>query len=194
MAKGHWSPCQIQTATEMAGSTAPPGIEQLRKAKLDHLLHANPPLALGHQLKEWFHEIVEQGDLEALEAWGHEASRSGLKQFKAVARSFRQDYDAIKMALTKPMEHRTMRRANLPGEIDQADGVWPGQAEPVASANIAPVCRITSTPWHFHSLRPILIPFTKNAEEPNNGFHLKEVELLTGGVVPSIVIGGQRLG
>ena len=39
-----------------------------------------------------------------------------------------------------------MRRANLPGEIDQADGIWPSQDGPIASANTASVCRITSTP------------------------------------------------
>ena len=78
------------------------GLNSSEKVTLDHLLQANPPLALGHQLKEWFHEIVNRGDLEALEAWGQEASRSGLKQFKSIARSFRQDYEAIKLALTSP--------------------------------------------------------------------------------------------
>ena len=67
---------------------------------LDHLLQTNPPLALGHQLKERFHEIVKQGDLEALDAWVQEASRSGSKQFRSIARSIRQDYEAVKLALT----------------------------------------------------------------------------------------------
>ena len=31
-------------------------------------LQANPPLPLGHQLKEWSHEILSEGDLEALDA------------------------------------------------------------------------------------------------------------------------------
>ena len=75
------------------------GLNSSEKVELDHLLQANPPLALGHQLKEWFHRIVKQGDLEA---WGHEANRSGLKQFQSLARSFRQDYEAIKLALTSP--------------------------------------------------------------------------------------------
>ena len=30
-------------------------------------------------------------------------------------------------------------------------------------------------PWRFHSLRPISIPLTKSAEEPNDGFHLMVV-------------------
>ena len=65
------------------------GLNSSEKAELDHLLQTNSPLASGHQLKEWFQEIVKQGDLEALDAWAHESSRSGLKQFKSVARSFR---------------------------------------------------------------------------------------------------------
>ena len=32
----------------------------------------------------------------------HEASRSGLKQFQSIDRSFGQDYEAIKLALTTP--------------------------------------------------------------------------------------------
>ena len=55
-----------------------------------------------HRLKEWFHEIVSQGDVEALDAWSREAAGSGLKQFQSIARSFRQDYEAIKLALTTP--------------------------------------------------------------------------------------------
>ena len=69
---------------------------------LDQLLQANPPLAFGHQLKEWFHEVLSKGELEALDAWVHEASRSGLKQFKSIARSISQDYEAVKLALTSP--------------------------------------------------------------------------------------------
>ena len=65
-----------------------------------------------------------------------------------------------------------MRRANLPGEIDQANGVWPGQAGPIASSNIALVCYLTRHSRRFHCLRPISIPFSKNAEEPTNWAHL----------------------
>ena len=46
--------------------------------------------------------MVSQGDLESLDSWIHEAARSGLKQFQSIARSFRQDYEAIKLALTTP--------------------------------------------------------------------------------------------
>ena len=39
------------------------------KEKLKEFLRANPPLALGHKLKEWFGRIIGQGDVEALDAW-----------------------------------------------------------------------------------------------------------------------------
>ncbi len=38
--------------------------------------------------------------VEALDGWTCEAARSGLKQFKSIARSFHQDYQAIRPALT----------------------------------------------------------------------------------------------
>ena len=78
------------------------GLNSSEKVDLDQLLQANPPLAFGHQLKEWFHEVLSKGDLEALDAWVHEASRSGLTQFKSIARSISQDYEAVKLALTSP--------------------------------------------------------------------------------------------
>ena len=72
------------------------------KEKLKGFLQANPPLARGHNLKEWFGRIIGQGDVEALDAWVYDAAESGLKQFRSVARSFRQDYEAVKLALTTP--------------------------------------------------------------------------------------------
>ncbi len=48
------------------------------KEKLKELLQANPPSALGHNLKEWFGRIIGQGDVEALGAWVHDAA-DGLK-------------------------------------------------------------------------------------------------------------------
>ena len=95
------------------------GLNSSEKMEPDHLLQANPPLALGDQLKEWFHEIVKQGDLEALDVWSLEASRSGLKQFKSIARSFRQEFPPglrrHQAGADQPKEHWTMRGANLPG-------------------------------------------------------------------------------
>ena len=128
MAKGYWSPCQVQAASEMAGSAFKPGLKNSEKIELNLLLQVNPSLALGHQLKGWFHEIVKPGDLEALDAWSHEASRSGLKQFKPIARGFRQDYEAIKLALTSPWStgqcEGQIRRVKLIKRI------WYGRAKP----------------------------------------------------------------
>ena len=45
------------------------GLSAPGKKKLVLFLQANPSLARGHQLEEWFHEIVGQGDVEALDAW-----------------------------------------------------------------------------------------------------------------------------
>ena len=78
------------------------GLNTSERKKLAPFLQANPLLAQGHQLKEWFHEIVSQGDVEGPDSWSHEAARSGLKQFRSIARSFRQDHEAIKLALTTP--------------------------------------------------------------------------------------------
>ena len=78
------------------------GLKTSEKRMLAPFLQANPLLAQGHRLKEWFHEVVGQGEVEALDAWSREAARSGLKQFQSIARSFRQDYEAIKLALTTP--------------------------------------------------------------------------------------------
>jgi transposase len=66
------------------------------------LLEVNPELAKGHHLKESFQRFLVERDLEALDAWLQEATESGLKPFEALAKSFRQDYQAIKLALSTP--------------------------------------------------------------------------------------------
>ena len=145
------------------------GLNSSEKVELDHLLQANPPLALGHQLKEWFHEIVKQGDLEALDVWSLEASRSGLKQFKSIARSFRQDYEAIKLALISPWStgqcEGQICRVKL---IKQMGSGW---AKPdLLRQRIFHRCAAKGTsPARFHSLRSMSVTFTKNAVEPTDG-------------------------
>jgi transposase len=52
--------------------------------------------------KESFQRILAEHDGEALDAWLRAATESGLKPFEALAKSFRQDYAAIKLALTMP--------------------------------------------------------------------------------------------
>lgn len=78
------------------------GLRCSERAKLDDFLQANPVLARGHKLKEWFGRIVRQGDIEGFDAWVCEAAESGIKSLQSVARSFGQDYEAIKLALTTP--------------------------------------------------------------------------------------------
>jgi transposase/predicted transcriptional regulator len=74
----------------------------VEKEDLEHFLEANPVLAQGYRLKEWFHRVVRQRDLAALDDWLQEALESGIKPFQRVARGFRKDYAAIQAALTTP--------------------------------------------------------------------------------------------
>ena len=70
--------------------------------RLERILEANPILAQGYHLKESFQQLVAQRDVEGLDFWMEQAARSGLRQFQALAKSFRRDYEAIKLALTTP--------------------------------------------------------------------------------------------
>jgi transposase len=70
--------------------------------ELERILEANPVLAQGHHLKESFQHIVAQRDVEGLDTWIEEAAESGLQPFQSLVKSFRQDYEAIKLALIVP--------------------------------------------------------------------------------------------
>jgi transposase len=72
------------------------------KQELADFLEANPALAKGYYLKESFQRILAEHDGGAFDAWLQAATESGLKPFEALAKSFRQDYAAIKLALTMP--------------------------------------------------------------------------------------------
>jgi transposase len=69
---------------------------------LERLLHANPLLAQGYQLKERFQALLAQRDVEAFHQWLDDAESSGVPSFHAVAHGFRQDIEAINAALTTP--------------------------------------------------------------------------------------------
>jgi transposase len=70
--------------------------------ELESVLEANPVLAQGHHLKESFQHIVSQRDVEGLDVWIEEAAKSKVPPFQSLAKGFRQDYEAIKLALTMP--------------------------------------------------------------------------------------------
>ena len=70
------------------------------RQELQSFLGANPQLARGHQLKESFHQILAQGDLEGLDSWREQAASSGLGPFQALAWGMGKDYQAIQLALT----------------------------------------------------------------------------------------------
>jgi transposase len=72
------------------------------KQELADFLEANPALSKGYHLKESFQRTLVQHDVEAFDAWLLEAGESGLKPFEALAKSFRQEYGAIKLGLTMP--------------------------------------------------------------------------------------------
>ena len=133
------------------------GSNSSEKAKLDQLLEANPSLALGHQLKEWFHEIT---------------------------RSFQQDYEAIKLALTSPWSTGQCEGQICRVKLIKRMGY--GQAKPdLLRQRILHRCAHNEHPRRFHSLLPISIPFTKSAEEPTDGVYLS---ILTARVQPGDVV------
>jgi transposase len=68
---------------------------------LERLLHANPRLAQGYQLKQRFQALLGQRDVEAFHPW-LDAEASGVPSFQAVAHGFRHDIEAIIAALTMP--------------------------------------------------------------------------------------------
>ena len=77
-------------------------LRESSKQELADFLEANPALAKGYYLKESFQRTLAEHDVEAFDTWLQEAVESGVKPFEALAKSFRQDYEAIKLALTMP--------------------------------------------------------------------------------------------
>ena len=72
------------------------------KEVLEQVLQVNPPLALGYHLKESFHQLVANHNIIELDHWLEQAAQSDLPPFKTLARTFRQDYEAVKAALILP--------------------------------------------------------------------------------------------
>jgi transposase len=69
---------------------------------LEGVLEVNPLLARGYRLNTRFQTLLAERDVGAFEPWLYEAATSELPSFQTVARSFRQDADAIIAALTTP--------------------------------------------------------------------------------------------
>lgn len=70
--------------------------------ELARILEANPILAQGYHLKESFQHLVARRDVKGLDSWIETAGQSPLPSFQSLARSFRQDYAAVRLALTTP--------------------------------------------------------------------------------------------
>jgi transposase len=94
----------VVTPTQLARLLLQPAgrLTEVEPGALDGFLHANPLLAQGYRLKTRFHTLLAERDLLALEPWLQATETSELPSFQAVARSFRQDIDAIQAALTTP--------------------------------------------------------------------------------------------
>ncbi|MDP6421311.1 MAG: transposase, partial [SAR202 cluster bacterium] len=67
---------------------------------LDRILAVNVDLETGYALKERFLRMVRRRFAGGLDQWLVDADSSGLREFVALTRSFRTDYDAIKAGLT----------------------------------------------------------------------------------------------
>ncbi|MDP6512392.1 MAG: transposase [SAR202 cluster bacterium] len=63
-------------------------------------LHHFLGLYFGYRLKEHFLQLIRRRSAGGLDQWLDDADNSGLREFVALSRSFRTDYDAIKAGLT----------------------------------------------------------------------------------------------
>jgi transposase len=77
-------------------------LTETERDTLEGFLEANPLLARGYRLKTRFQTLLSERDVGAFEPWLQQAETSELPSFQTVARSFRQDADAIIAALTTP--------------------------------------------------------------------------------------------
>jgi transposase len=77
-------------------------LTEVERETLEAFLRVNPQLAQGYELKIRFQTLLAERDLPALEPWLQAAETSELAPFQSVARSFRQDYEALQAALTTP--------------------------------------------------------------------------------------------
>ena len=69
---------------------------------LERLLAANPLLERGYALKERFLGMARERAADELDQWLADSEDCGIKEFAALSRSFRTDYQAIKAGLTLP--------------------------------------------------------------------------------------------
>jgi transposase len=95
---------QALTSAQFSRLILLPGsrLTEAERKTLAGILDANPPLAQGYRLKTHFQTLLAERDVEAFEPWLQEAETSDVPAFQALARSFRQDAEAIRAALTTP--------------------------------------------------------------------------------------------
>jgi transposase len=95
---------QALTPSQLAWLLLQPAghLTEAEQQALEGFLHAHPLLDQGYQLKTRFQTLLAEHDPAVLNQWLQEAETSDLPPFPTVARSFRQDYDAVRAALTTP--------------------------------------------------------------------------------------------
>src|ERR687896_50780 len=109
------------------------------KQELADFLEANPALVKGYYLKESFQRILAEHDGGAVDAWLQAATESELKPFEAISQELSSGLCGAQVGLEPALEHRPVRRSDLPGQTDQAPGIWASQAGSVAAAGFAPI-------------------------------------------------------
>jgi transposase len=77
-------------------------LTETERDTLDAFRAANPLLARGYRLNTHVQPLLVERDVGTFELWLQPADTSELPSFPTVARSFRQDADAIIAALTTP--------------------------------------------------------------------------------------------
>ena len=71
-----------------------------QRQELDRVLAVNPVLDRAYRLKEEFLRLIRERSAAGLDGWLADADGSGIKQFVALSRSFRSDYEAIRAGLS----------------------------------------------------------------------------------------------
>ena len=97
-------------------------LKDTEQAELGRILEASPILAQGYHLIESFQPLVAQRNVGGLDAWMEEACRSGLRPVQALAKGFRRDYEAIKLALITPWSTAQCEGQNCRVELIQRLG------------------------------------------------------------------------
>ena len=103
-------------------------LQEREQSYLEALLFDHPKLQEIYKLTQTFQTLISQKNPEALDAWLTEAEQCGIKKLQNFAWGLRQDYQAVKAALSsewsngqvegqvnrlKSIKHQMYGRANF---------------------------------------------------------------------------------